>query len=312
MENLIVSKIRDEFWGANLNESTRQALFIKVGFLYASLKLTSNLSWFIALPLIYNFLDKDSYVSIIIATAFSLFLATRLRAIAMLLHDAIHMNISKNKKLNILFGRICSVFLTTSWLTYLEDHLKHHRFLGDKTKDPDYNYQIQIDLEKLLNNFFNIKNHKNFFYSLSIYFHQKIVFRNEPIIVTISRIIFVLSIIPTFYYYTGFSGLTYLVLLPFLFFYPLIRWFGDAMDHGLLPSKENSIFTRNHTNRHWLFNFIFLPCNDEFHFTHHLFPNVAHNKLPMAHDLLSKNSSIYAKLYKPKYIIESLKVTSHE
>ncbi|MEH6638691.1 MAG: fatty acid desaturase [Porticoccaceae bacterium] len=55
------------------------------------------------------------------------------------LHDATHRSVSRNRKINDLIGTLCCLLLlpgiTTRIYRYL--HLEHHRFTGNRSKDPD-------------------------------------------------------------------------------------------------------------------------------------------------------------------------------
>jgi fatty acid desaturase len=89
-----------------------------------------------------------------------LLIGSRQRAFATLLHESVHSCLAKSRFLNRLLGTYMSGYLIfQEYNTYRDSHVKrHHAFLGDKEKDPDYTYHLD---EKIYNyhgcfNFFKL------------------------------------------------------------------------------------------------------------------------------------------------------------
>ena len=65
--------------------------------------------------------------------------ATALYAVFTPLHDAVHRTVSRNPVLNDLIGNLAAMLLVPGITTrlYRHLHLEHHRYTGEKDKDPD-------------------------------------------------------------------------------------------------------------------------------------------------------------------------------
>jgi fatty acid desaturase len=74
-----------------------------------------------------------------------LLIGSRQRALATLLHEAAHGVLLKNKKLNRLVGEFFAGGLVyQTWSSYKNSHvLSHHHKLGNKEKDPDFQFYIK-------------------------------------------------------------------------------------------------------------------------------------------------------------------------
>lgn len=87
-----------------------------------------------------------------------LVIGARQRALATIMHDAAHSRAAKWKWLNSLLGKQLTGYpIFQSFTAYKKSHvMKHHAFLGNESKDPDYVFYKEIGL-------FSIKSKKQFF-----------------------------------------------------------------------------------------------------------------------------------------------------
>jgi hypothetical protein len=80
-------------------------------------------------------------------TALALFaIGNRQRALGNLLHEASHQYLSARRKINDYIGRILLASALSGDLTlYRLQHARHHSWLGDPVRDPDYLPRVKYE-----------------------------------------------------------------------------------------------------------------------------------------------------------------------
>lgn len=210
------------------------------------------------------------------------FIATRLRAISLLKHEASHGLIDKRPQVNKWIGELASVFDHQSFVDYKAAHIKHHRHFGTEALDPDFNYKAQRLMNSLLEAF------------------RPTVFTNyiklgsscngDSALAILGRLIFNLGL-PLISFMTGnFDLYVAYVFIPYLILYPIVQAMGDYLDHSekwpsFLFFDENIVAN--------LMRLLLLPRNDRFHMAHHIFPRIPGGYLPECHRRLMTHP-IYA------------------
>lgn len=226
-------------------------------------------------------------------------IGSRQRALATLLHESAHCCLAKSRKLNYFIGTFLSGYLIfQEYYTYRDSHVKrHHAYLGDDNKDPDYIYHIH---ERLYN------------YSGCISFFGKFVLKPILLFNTISYLGYLIRtrmrpsrqyvqyfftmysywtiIIGAAFYYNLELHLLLFWIIPLITTSVVIGWFNELSEHYPLV-KKNKIdlyMTRNRFS-HWLEDFIFNTHAESFHLVHHLFPTIPFWKLKKAHKILCED-----------------------
>jgi fatty acid desaturase len=232
--------------------------------------------------------------------------ATRLRAIGNLLHDASHRNLFANRVLNDLIGRfVLAPAAFEGWNSYRKNHMEHHRDLGTPC-DPDL---IEVSVKSrtalgLLKTF------------LRTLFERRFWLRSVLVCDPFSPS----EIVPLlFFWILLLSGISWLLsfqaaafVLGFLLFtratvFHALRVFWEMADHAFLKPESEIEFTRTMPSNSpltWLLH----PHNDNFHLAHHLFPSIPMANLKRAHEILLRCPSYAAGEFCESYLSGSTSV----
>lgn len=83
--------------------------------------------------------------------------------------------------------------------------------------------------------------------------------------------------------------------VPFFFFLPMLRMFGEAGEHDY--SIDGGSWEATYTNTRWLHRWLIYPHNDWLHTLHHMYPWIPHCSLRRAQgDLASRFPGLWANL----------------
>ena len=66
-----------------------------------------------------------------------LFIATRMRGLNNIIHECSHATFAVDRADNVLIGKICASLLFNSFTVYRDEHLSHHKHIGDYENDLD-------------------------------------------------------------------------------------------------------------------------------------------------------------------------------
>lgn len=220
-----------------------------------------------------------------IAVGFAVVLiGNRQRALGNLLHDASHGSFDgRGRRGSFLANALLCWPLWISMRVYRQDHLAHHRYLSDPTKDPDY-----IHDERMLS--------RSWLYLLwhqvasvrmlrvAIFSHLERMNSGE-LLAVVGWWAMVLGCIAFAFgpnLALGFLGMWFAARI--LVFHPITA-FREISDHvGLTPGSLIG-FSRNHLIRGWA-KHVFHPHNNGYHLLHHLAPALPYHAFPIAHGLL--------------------------
>lgn len=202
-----------------------------------------------------------------------LFIGTRMRALANIVHECVHSSFVSKRRDNVVFGTVLALLDLRSFNQYRKEHFAHHRFLGMRGKDPDFRGDGHL-LQYLKT------------YCPTLFAREDSKFVNAVRTIYFCGMIWLTLNPSTSYWFVSFF------LIPFLTSYPLLRYFSDIFDHGVTTKNQAEFFrSRNHIFRVKLFNALFLPRHDGYHLIHHLFPTMPTRYFPEAHEMLMSNES---------------------
>jgi fatty acid desaturase len=218
-------------------------------------------------------------------------IGSRQRAISNLSHDASHINLFKNKKINDIISNIfCALPMFETIAFYRKSHMKHHQFLGDVEKDPDsqshlnYGYDDRKPWEgNPLENYIKIIKHPKAI--SSSFFGSFFYLCAKEYVLLFSWWLSVSIILSNLFSIQITLTILSVWFLSKLSTYHLIRIFAEFLDHTGLNNSEVISFTRNlpHSG---LLRFICHPNCDTYHIVHHLYPRIPHYNQALADKIL--------------------------
>lgn len=225
-----------------------------------------------------------------------LFIGSRQRALASLLHESCHKTLTKNRFLNNFMGRwLAGLPIFHSYEAYVKSHVvAHHAYLGDPQRDPDYRHYIQAGL-------FEVRDRLDFMlgfvlktiFLLQVKSYLKYIFIYRLGGMTkksteLFQLIFVQLIIGAVLTLTcGPLGYIKYWLVPFFTTFHIIGWFSEISEHYpiIAEYQDNLNITRNRFPTFLERLFIGMH-GDNFHLVHHLFAGIPYWNLGQAHQIL--------------------------
>ncbi|MEU1845281.1 fatty acid desaturase family protein [Micromonospora sediminicola] len=228
------------------------------------------------------------------------------RALVNLLHEASHKVLARNPTLNLVLSTVFTGHLVFHMHNpYRSSHIGlHHRYLGDREKDPDYSFHVECGIYDprgsnraffLRNILFAVLGLRTLEYVRYVV-EDRLLFREDQVAVSMP-----MSLRAERWLLLGVwtALLTPIVsggyLLEFLLFWivPLfttavaIGWLSELAEHFPLPESESRqiLMTRN---RHgWAVErFLLGRHNDNYHLVHHLNTGVPFWNMKKAHRIL--------------------------
>lgn len=233
-----------------------------------------------------------------------LFIGSRQRALASLLHEAAHMTLTQSKKLNKFVGEYLLGYpIFQNYEAYRRSHVQlHHHNLGDQQKDPDHRYYIESGLYDARDRFDFLFGH--LIKSLTLantyrYFLYLVKNRAGDILVNPLQGLKLLAahaaLLLVFSYFISPWAYVLFWLVPYFTVFQVIGWLSEISEHfGMfgLYNKEEQL-TRNRFPT-LIERSIIGMHGDNYHLTHHLFAGVPFWNLKKAHEVLMDDENYAA------------------
>ena len=234
-----------------------------------------------------------------------LVIGSRQRALATILHDAVHDRAAENKILNYLIGTVFSGFwVFQCFNAYKKSHVMlHHGSLGNENNDPDFQFYIAQGLYKGISKKQFLKSYviypllllKTFPYFSYLVKHRLTSFykfRKE----LIQFILFWSIILLLIFKYGLFLLLLSFWIVPYFTTFIIIGHFIELAEHfPLLGNSDKPIEMSRNRFSHWIEGFFLSIHNENYHLTHHLRPRVHFWNLKKAHEIMM-NDPLYNKV----------------
>ena len=214
-----------------------------------------------------------------------IFVATRMRGLNNIVHECSHATFAVDRVDNVRIGKTCASLLFNSFTIYRDEHLSHHKHIGDYDHDLDLqgikNLGLHDDLtlRVLLRHLFTplVLRHLPYYLSLNLSRNDGFLFQ-----VVQYAMVGAVSILTALAPATG----IFMAIVPFVLIYSSLMYWADCMDHaGLVPTDDDLEASRN-LLAPGLVRWLFFPRNDCFHLVHHLFPHIPARYLEDSHEVL--------------------------
>jgi fatty acid desaturase len=212
--------------------------------------------------------------------------ATRLRALANMLHEASHGLLVRDRRANRVVGSLLAVVDFTSLDAYTAEHFTHHRHLGDPVKDLDFAARLRLGFAARGPRFTVLHGLRPLtLFHLGAFLRPTLRDPAGAPWVAAARALYLLALAAALV--TRFEVTMLYAVLPYLTAYQVVRYWSDAADHaGILGESEELNRARNHILPGAILNWIVMPRQDQYHLVHHLFPAVPVRDQGAVHRLL--------------------------
>jgi fatty acid desaturase len=227
--------------------------------------------------------------SVVLMSATSIFIGTRLRGINNIIHECCHSTFARERKTNLMIGRVCAALLMKTFRKYRNDHLSHHAYNGDYENDAEFAVIKKFALHEAL-----------VFRCIVRHIITPLTGRHLPAYTGINlssedgrlfvlfKIIIILQI-TLFSFFAPASSLLF-IILPLFYIYPTLNYWTDCMDHAGLVGAADELKASRNILAPTLLRLLFFPRNDTYHLVHHLFPQVPARHLHHVHHELCKDT----------------------
>jgi fatty acid desaturase len=225
-------------------------------------------------------------------------ICSRQHALGVIMHDAAHGRLFKNKQTNELLSNIfCAFPLTVTTNRYRYYHLLHHRNLNSD-KDPDFTFfngfkTYQWPKTRLqaavifLRDIFGLNALKERevvqrWMPTANHFSNRTVPPPLGMVDRLSFYLFATVVVAALWYLDAWLYFVILWLVPLNCLLTPFRRMRTLGEHITVPGKSGTEASR-HIDGTWLERMFISPCNVNFHIAHHLFPAVPLYNLPALH-----------------------------
>ncbi|KAL8810042.1 MAG: hypothetical protein Q9200_002898 [Gallowayella weberi] len=222
-----------------------------------------------------------------------LIIASRMRALENLVHEASHNNLFQSPDSHRQFQFLYAFPVFKIVEDYRRSHLVHHKHLGDRQRDPDILRLFSLGLDQLperptwylfglpMTGFMTYEYLTTSFWE----FWESSTSRSSK---TIYWTLVMLGIT----YWDLYQSFLYYYVVPFLVVLPVTRYWAEISEHLGLDLRGE--FGSSRTNIGALHQWYLNPHNDGYHAVHHLCSQVPFHLLPKAHTKLMEASEDFA------------------
>ncbi len=243
----------------------------------------------------------------------ALFIASRQQVLGVLMHDAVHYLLYKNRTVNdVVTDLFISFPLGMSTDLYRATHFRHHLY-ANSTEDPDLSYQREdpdwFEWPKsrwgcfwvIVRSFLGLNAYKAMkpYRMWSPAINLFIPLHGKPKFPLRSRILFVLSTISIYAILFG-TGIVipaiFLWMIPGITLMNFINRLRASAEH-LGTRSDHELNSTRTVIPSWIERFWIAPLGVNYHLEHHLFPSVPGPNLKRLHRLLMEDESFRSRAH---------------
>ncbi len=255
---------------------------------------------FVTLLMVYvSHLYTGGAVQVMVSVVAMLFIATRINALNVLLHEGAHYNLLHNRTKN----DACANWLIGYWIlfdihSYRKVHLKHHAFLN-LMDDPDLPLYQKASKAEVMKGVVKDLLLVTFFQRMGVYIRQmkqegqqqKVQFVRAGLLKVMCQMLLVAALCWLFDGRMG--GLFYwlLWLYPLIALFPVIIRWKTLVEHSCLSLNEDESWEKGglfvaRTSEIGKLEGYLIGAQMQYHFEHHLFPELSFSQLEQLHQRL--------------------------
>lgn len=224
-----------------------------------------------------------------------LVIGARQRGLSTILHESVHAALAKNKTLNHALGAYFSGYLLfQSFSLYVDSHIKkHHAFLGHKDIDPDYKYQLDVNMYGSGRRIINWKNPIQLLWTYCVYIakNRMGIFVSRSKDAMIGRLYWLVIFLTATYF--GYLAELFLYwIIPLMSSFLIIGWYLELAEHyPMVHNNDVDLYmTRNRFSSKFE-SLFFSIHNENYHLIHHLKPRLPFWNLEKAHVILMQDEN---------------------
>lgn len=214
-----------------------------------------------------------------------LFIATRLRGLNNIVHECSHATFALHRPSNVAIGRLCSALTLSSFAAYRDEHLSHHKHVGDYERDLDLQGIEPLGLHDplttrvILRHAFTplVLRHLPHYLKIDLSMRDGRFFQMLKL-AFLGAIVLLIIQFPL--------PMALFAILPYVTMYTALNYWADCLDHAGLIETDDDLESSRNVLAPKVLSWLLFPRNDGYHLVHHLFPNVPARHLATAHSAL--------------------------
>jgi fatty acid desaturase len=259
------------------------------------------LEWFLIVGVA---LLSEFYFSWFLYPVIVIFIGARYLALGLIMHEAVHQLISKNKWVNDWVAEIfCSWPILVSMRSYKIKHLAHHAWLNTDD-DPDYtakndsNWRYPMKKLKFFKVLITQVSGLGVLETIKVMSssQMKVKKNKTPVWYNALRVVFYTGVIGAFVITDNVMIFVLYWVVPFFTWTQIANRLRRIAEHSAIEGKSPEMQTR--TTKHGLLGRLLLaPKNIAFHNEHHIYPGIPCYNLPKVHKILEENEIVRENLH---------------
>ena len=236
-----------------------------------------------------------------------MWIGARQHALAILMHEATHYLLFKNRRLNAVVSELFlawPLFITTQ--TYRGSHFAHHRHVNTE-KDPDlmrkqssasewefpksWGALVRLLVKDVLG-----LHTRQLVSDFDDMWDQKATKKAGVDTYVVARMLYYVLVLSAVTYFRVWPMFVLLWLVPILTWLKMIMRIRSIAEHFAI--ENDHVYTQSRTTLPSLLERLFVaPRNVNFHLEHHLYPSVPYFRLPQLHAVLMKDAIFQSKAH---------------